>query len=262
MAEHKHNHASCESCENLKNEEREKLKQDLKNCADARKAAEQEKIDNLEKTAAEAEEKLSKIKKQLMAFQLATVIGVTVLGQEAFDKIFAKVEEVKNVQDKISGIGSSATKTESPSEKPEKSKSSTKGVSFGGFKPISTPNLTDFGRFRQNIVITDSRTDSNAPWTPSESTVSVASVTSPTQLIVDPPIYTPPKSISVTNYDFPVVMMDVPTTVASLQYSLLQFQDSPFVFGQSETTISQVPTPSTISVLGLSLINTPRRRMV
>ena len=261
MAEHKHNHASCETCETLKNEEKEKLKQDLKNCAAARDAAEREKKAELEKTALEAEEKVEKMKKQLMAFQLATVVGVTILGQEAFDKIFAKVEEVKSVQDKITGINSGGDKTNSSSEKTEKPKNGTKGVSFNGFRPISTLNLIDYSTFGQNIIITDSRTDQNAPWTPSESTISTTSVTQPTQLIVDPPISTPPTVASVTNYDFPVVMMDVPTTIASLQYTLLPFQDSPFAFGQGTSSISPVPTPNSISVFALSLINTPKRRM-
>jgi hypothetical protein len=254
MAEHKHNDASCETCETLKNEEKEKLKQDLKNCAVARDAAEREKKTELEKTALEAEEKVEKMKKQLIAFQLATVVGVTILGQEAFDKIFAKVEEVKSVQDKITGINSGEDKTEKP-------KNGAKGVSFNGFKPISTLNLIDYSTFGQNIIITDSRTDQNAPWTPSESTISTTSVTQPTQLIVDPPISTPPTVASVTNYDFPVVMMDVPTTIASLQYPLLPFQDSPFAFGQETSSISPVPTPNSISVFALSLINAPRRRM-
>ena len=126
MPEHKHTH-SCESCETLKNEEKEKLKEDLKNCSAARKSAEDQKKAELEKTALEAEEKIEKMKKQLMAFQLATVVGVTILGQEAFDKIFSKVEEVKSVQNKITGMTSDGETEE---------KSSGKTVCRSTFNPI------------------------------------------------------------------------------------------------------------------------------
>jgi len=242
MAEHKHNHASCETCETLKNEEKEKLKQDLKNCAAARDAAEREKKAELEKTTLEAEEKVEKMKKQLIAFQLATVVGVTILGQEAFDKIFAKVEEVKSVQDKITGINSSEEKSEKP-------KKVSKDVSFTEFKPTSLLKLTDFGGFEQNIVITDSRTDNNLPWIPLESTVVSSLITKPTQLIVDPPIYTPPKVTNISTYDFSVFMMDIPPEIPSLQYQLLPFQDSPFVFGQNE---SNIPSPGAFMLLSIA----------
>lgn len=262
MADHKHSHASCESCETFKNEEKEKLKQDLKNCAASREAAETEKKAQLEKTALEAEEKIEKMKKQLMAFQLATVVGVTILGQEAFDKLFSKVEEVKSVQSKITGMTSGGESEEKSLEKTEKPKIGTKSVGFNGFSSKNQFDMTQFSRFDNRIVITDNKLDQNAPWTPSETTIASAITTSGTKILVDPPISQPPSSPSVTNYDFPVVVMDVPTVVASLQYDLLPFQDSPFAFGQGGTEISPIPTPSSVSVFALSLINQPRRRMI
>ena len=261
MADHKHNHASCESCETIKNEEREKLKEDLKKCAAARLAAEDEKKAQLEKTALEAEEKVEKMKKQLMAFQLATVVGVTILGQEAFDKIFAKVEEVKSVQSKITGMTSGGESEEKAPAKTEKPKTGTKSVGFINFPRKNGFDMTELTRFDNKIVITDENFDSNKPWTPSETTIASATTTSGTQVLVDPPISQPPSSTFVTNYDFPVVMMDIPTVVASLQYDLLPFQDSPFAFGQGDSQISPIPTPNSLSVFALSLINQPRRRM-
>lgn len=261
MAEHKHNHASCESCETLKNEEKEKLKQDLKNCAEARKAAEAEKKAQLEKTALEAEEKLEKMKKQLMAFQLATVVGVTILGQEAFDKIFSKVDEVKSVQDKITGITSGGESEEKSPAKTEKPKNNTKTVGFGKFREKNPFDWSEITKFDNRIVITDEKFDQNKPWTPSGSEIASASSGSGSQIIVDPPVipFTPPTTL--TNYDFPIVMMDVPSVIASMQYPLLPFQDSSFVFGQGGTEISPIPAPSSVSVFALSLINQPRRRM-
>jgi hypothetical protein len=262
MADHKHSHASCESCETFKNEEKEKLKQDLKNCAAARSAAEDEKKANLEKTALEAEEKIEKMKKQLMAFQLATVVGVTILGQEAFDKIFSKVEEVKSVQSKITGMTSGGESEDKSSGKTEKPKTGTKSVGFNGFSSKNQFDMSQLSRFDNRIVITDEKFDQNKPWTPSETTIASSITTSGTQILVDPPISQPPSSTFITNYNFPVVVMDVPTIVASLQYNLLPFQDSPFAFGKEQTNITPVPTPNSLSVFALSLINQPRRRMI
>lgn len=262
MAEHKHQHASCESCETIKNEEREKLKEDLKKCAAAREASEAEKQKELENSVTEAKEKIEKMKKQLLAFQLATVVGVTILGQETFDKIFAKVDEVKNVQSKITGINSGAESEEKSSGKTEKPKTGTKSVGFGGFSSKNHFDMTELSRFDNRIVITDEKFDQNKPWTPSETTIASATTTSGARILVDPPTTPPPSGTFVTNYDFPVVVMDIPTVVASLQYNLLPFQDSPFAFGQGETNITPVPTPNSFSLFALSLINQPRRRMI
>lgn len=261
MADHKHNHASCESCETIKNEEREKLKEDLKKCVAARQAAEDEKKAQLEKTALEAEEKVEKMKKQLMAFQLATVVGVTILGQEAFDKIFAKVEEVKSVQDKITGMTSGGESEEKAPAKTEKPKNNIKTVGFGKFIEKNPFDWSEIAKFDNRIVITDEKFDQNKPWTPSGSQIASSSSSSGSQILVDPPISQPPTTNFTTIYDFPIAMVDVPSVVASIQYPLLPFQDSPFVFGQGGTEISPIPAPSSVSVFALSLINQPRRRM-
>lgn len=122
--------------------------------------------------------------------------------------------------------------------------------------------MTELSRFDNRIVITDEKFDQNKPWTPSETTIASATTTSGARILVDPPTTPPPSGTFVTNYDFPVVVMDIPTVVASLQYNLLPFQDSPFAFGQGETNITPVPTPNSFSLFALSLINQPRRRMI
>ena len=224
MPEHKHTH-SCESCETLKNEEKEKLKEDLKNCSAARKSAEDQKKAELEKTALEAEEKIEKMKKQLMAFQLATVVGVTILGQEAFDKIFSKVEEVKSVQNKITGMTSDGETEEKSSGKTEKPKTGTKSVGFGGFKPKIPFDMSELTKFDNRIVITDENFDQNKPWMPSGNEIASISSGSSSKILVDPPVTPPITGSSTTLYDFPIVMMDVPMLAASMQYDLLEFQD-------------------------------------
>lgn len=248
MADHKHNHASCESCETIKNEEREKLKEDLKKCVAARQAAEDEKKAQLEKTALEAEEKVEKMKKQLMAFQLATVVGVTILGQEAFDKIFAKVEEVKSVQDKITGMTSGGESEEKAPAKTEKPKTGTKSVGFIDFPRKNEFDWYEITKYDNKIVITDEKFDQSKPWMPSGAKNATEITTSGARLIVDPPVvpFTPPTIF--TTYDFPVAVMNIPEIIRMINYPLLPFQDSPFVYGQ---TITPVPEPRTLPVLAL-----------
>lgn len=248
MADHKHNHASCESCETIKNEEKEKLKEDLKKCAAARSVAEDEKKAQLEKTALEAEEKVEKMKKQLMAFQLATVVGVTILGQEAFDKIFSKVEEVKSVQNKITGMTSDGETEEKSSGKTEKPKTSTKSVGFVPFLPKTPLDWSEFSKFDNRIVITSDKMDHNVPWIPEQTQIASSLTGSGTQILVDPPISQPPSLNSITLYDFPVATLDILGLISLIQYPLLPFQDSPFVYGQN---ITLVPSGRTLPVLAL-----------
>ena len=124
MADEKHKH--CEGCEAHRAAEREDLKERLKKCCEAREAARTQRETEMAEELEAAEAETKSLKKKLAAFQLATVVGVTILGQDTFDKIMGKVDEVKAVQEKITGGGKSDPKDEKPS-----SPSTTKPVKTG-----------------------------------------------------------------------------------------------------------------------------------
>ena len=84
---HKHSAGSPCECEKLKNAEREELREGLKKCVEARETERREREEENARRAEEAESEVKSLKKKLIAFQLATAVGVVVIGQEAFDKI-------------------------------------------------------------------------------------------------------------------------------------------------------------------------------
>lgn len=98
---HKHSEDSPCECEKLKDAERDTLREGLKKCIEAREAERTAREEELAQRAADAEAEVKSLKKKLLAFQLATAIGVALLGQEAFDRITAKMDAVQQVQDKI-----------------------------------------------------------------------------------------------------------------------------------------------------------------
>lgn len=102
---HKHSEGSPCECEKLKNAEREELREGLKKCTEAREADRRAREEENAKRAADAEAEVKSLKKKLIAFQLATAVGVAVVGQEVFDKITAKMSAVQEVQQKITGDG-------------------------------------------------------------------------------------------------------------------------------------------------------------
>lgn len=137
---HKHNGEPCD-CERLKDAERETLREGLKECREAREAErtarEREALDRAE----QSEGKLKKLQKQLIAFQLATAVGATVVGQEVMSKITDKLDYFKGMQSQImgngAGGGSSATPAapaDAPKDKPKDGKGGEK-ISMGGWKP-------------------------------------------------------------------------------------------------------------------------------
>jgi hypothetical protein len=102
---HKHSEGSPCECEKLKNAEREELREGLKKCTEAREADRRAREEENAKRATDAEAEVKSLKKKLIAFQLATAVGVAVVGQEVFDKITAKMNAVQEVQQKITGEG-------------------------------------------------------------------------------------------------------------------------------------------------------------
>jgi hypothetical protein len=254
-------HLHCASCAKLKEESCAEIKKSLQECSQAHEDARIEKEQAVHKELKEAKNKINKLQKTLSAFQLATTVGVTILGQEAFDKIFGKVEEVQKVQAKITEIAPPIKDKEEKSASTKEPKKTTRNTQKTNGKTDIASLLDQFTSLDKiseaKIQITKSETQSG-PWVPTE-TVAASTKTTP-ELIVDPPVVPPITVASTTNYDFPIIFMSVPDMVLPTQYSLLGFQDSPFVFGQGYD-VSAVPAPNTLSVFALSLINTPRRRM-
>jgi len=111
---HKHSEGSPCECEKLKNAEREELREGLKKCTEAREADRRAREEENAKRAADAEAEVKSLKKKLIAFQLATAVGVAVVGQEVFDKITAKMNAVQEVQQKITGEGTAPAEPAKP----------------------------------------------------------------------------------------------------------------------------------------------------
>ena len=254
-------HSYCSGCAKLKEASCAEIKKSLDECSQAHEEARLEKEQAVQKELKEAKNKINKLQKTLSAFQLATTVGVTILGQEVFDKIFNKVEEVQKVQTKITELVPTVKDKEEKSTSAKESKKTTSTFPKTNGKIDFTSLLEQFTGLdkisQAKIQITKSE-HQNDPWIPTEPAI-VPTKTTP-ELIVDPPVVPPITVASITKYDFPVVFNAVPDIVLPTQYSLLDFQDSPFVFGQGYE-MSSVPNPNTLSVFALSLINTPRRRM-
>lgn len=131
---HKHSAGSPCECEKLKNAEREELREGLKKCVEARETERREREAENARRADEAEAEVKSLKKKLIAFQLATAVGVAVIGQEAFDKITAKMNAVQEVQSKITGEAAPAADAPAPVVGGKDK------ISFGGWKPYLPKN--------------------------------------------------------------------------------------------------------------------------
>jgi len=130
---HKHSAGSPGECEKLKNAEREELREGLKKCVEARESERREREEENARRAEEAESEVKSLKKKLIAFQLATAVGVAVIGQEAFDKITAKLNAVQEVQSKITGESA-------PAEPPPSAAGGKTKIGFSGWKPYNPKN--------------------------------------------------------------------------------------------------------------------------
>lgn len=131
---HKHSEGSPCECEKLKNAEREELREGLRKCIEAREADRRTREEDLAKRAADAEAEAKSLKKKLIAFQLATAVGVAVLGQEAVSGIMARFDSVKAVQEKVigGGVADLGAEPAAPPADPLK-------VGIGGWRPIRPP---------------------------------------------------------------------------------------------------------------------------
>lgn len=253
-------HSHCSNCVKIKEERCLETKLALEKCAQAQEEVRAAKESFLAEQLEEAKAKIKSMQKTLMAFQIATTVGVTILGQEAFDKITGKVDEVKHVQEKITGTSTDEHKNETPGDK----KPSSKAVSLGGnaFGLFPYNKQLDYRgvRFSENLVITtDNPERQNTPWLPRQTAVTL--VEPKTQIITDPPVVTPPSIFSINNYDFPIVITNIPDLLNRIQYPLLPFQDSPFVYGQ-ESNIPESKYIGSTTLLGVAAYITPRRRNV
>jgi hypothetical protein len=131
---HKHSTGSPCECEKLKNAEREELREGLKKCVEAREAERREREAENAKRADEAEAEVKSLKKKLIAFQLATAIGGAVIGQEMVNKITAKIDSAKAMQEKITGEAAPSDQSAAPAG------NTTKIGWGGGWKPYIPKN--------------------------------------------------------------------------------------------------------------------------
>jgi hypothetical protein len=256
-------HPHCASCIKLKEESCLEVKKSLEECARAHEDARIEKEQAVAKELKEAKTKINKLQKTLSAFQLATTVGVTILGQEAFDKIFNKVEQVQNVQAKITEIAPVEKKqTTHASKEPEKISENTNTQKIRIDFTDLLQQFESLDRISQAKVQITKTEVSDTPWIPEDTTVT-ADTSTGGKLIIDPPVVPPITVASVTNYDFPLILMATPNTLLGIQYPILPFQDSPFVFGQFETSvIPEFKYTGSISLLVTAAYISPRRRNV
>lgn len=252
-------HSHCSNCVKIKEERCLETKLALEKCAHAQEEVRVAKESFLAEQLEEAKAKIQSMQKTLMAFQIATTVGVTILGQEAFDKITGKVDEVKHVQEKITGTSTDEHKDEKPDKK-----ASSKAVSMGSntFGLFPYNKVLDYRgiQFSENLVITtDTPERQNTPWIPEQTAVSLVEPKIP--VIPDPPVITPPSILSIIDYGFAIPATNTPELFTYTQYSLLPFQDSPFVYGQG-LPIPESKYIGSTTLIGVAAYITPRRRNV
>jgi hypothetical protein len=251
------------NCAKLKEQYCIEIKDSLEACAQAYEDVLAEKEKAVAKELKEAKAKINKLQKTLSAFQLATTVGVTILGQEAFSRVFTKVEEVQNVQTKITETAPVEKKqTTQASKEPEKISKNTNTQKIRIDFTDLLQQFESLDRISQAKIQITKAEVSDTPWIPEDTTVT-ADTSAGGKLIIDPPIVPPITVASVTNYDFPLILTATPNTLPAIQYPLLPFQDSPFVFGQFETSvIPEFKYTGSISLLGAAAYMSPRRRNV
>ena len=253
------------NCAKLKEQYCLEIKDSLEACAQAHEDARIEKEKAAAKELKEAKTKINKLQKTLSAFQLATTVGVTILGQEAFNRMFSKVEEAQSVQSKITEITPPDKKQipASNAEEPKKTSVNIKpqksGIDFTGL----LQQFESLDKISQAKIEITKAEISDKPWVPGETATSTDIDSNGTKLIIDPPVSPPVAFDFITSYDFPVSTVFLPDIIEAIKYPLLPFQDSPFVFGQTES--STIPEPKhvgSVSLLSIAAYITPRRRNV
>lgn len=250
-------HLHCANCIKIKEESCLEVKKSLEECAQAHEDARIEKEQAVQKELKEAKSKITKLQKTLSAFQLATTIGVTILGQDAFNRIFNKVEEVQKVQEKITNIAPEKKETEaSVTLEKETNKKSTSANSSKStdFKKLLDEMAQKDKINEAKLVITKDQTDAESLI----SDTTIQPLTPPfIPPFVDPPVT--PFSGYKSKYIYDLPIQSTPDLVVQTigQPNLQFFGDGPgvFVYTQSDP----VPNPSSISVMALIPLTCKRR---
>jgi len=262
MAEHKSgqsDHTHCGSCAKIKEEQCAETKRALEECAKTQEEARVAKESLLAEQLEEAKTKIKSMQKTLMAFQLATTVGVTILGQEMFDKITSKVDEVKQVQDKIAGNGSAEHKDEPSSTKKPPIKTSLIGNSTLGLFPYNknTDHVNSY--FSNNMMITQkSNEEITELWVSEEAKSNRWSYSG--QHLGQVTINSQVPASSNSFFDlYNNIIQAAPQQVAvSFTSDDNNFFNDGGAYSQSE--ISSIPEPQPFSLITLGLINHTKRR--
>lgn len=191
---HKHREDSPCECEKLKDAERDTLREGLKKCTEAREAERRAREEENAKRAADAEAEVKSLKKKLLAFQLATAVGVALLGQDVFDRITAKVDAATAIQHKITGEGGAAAPDAHHPPEPQK-------VGMGGWGPF-VPKRNPFGARHQDV--------------PEHTDGDISGVFAGRKPDTDPPPVLPPVVTPPTQLQQAVRKMDAPPDIAAV----------------------------------------------
>ena len=252
-------HVHCANCIKLKEESCLEIKKSLQECAQANEDARIEKEQAVQKELKEAKSKITKLQKTLSAFQLATTIGVTILGQDAFNRIFNKVEEVQKVQEKITNIAPEKKETEAsitPEKETDKKITSVSSSKSNNFKKLLDEMAQKDKINEAKLVITKDQTDNELLVTDAIQPLTPSVIPS----IVDPPVI-PFSGYSgyKLKYIFDLPVQPTPDLIVQTigQPNLEFFGDGPgvFVYTQSDP----VPSPSSVSVMALIPLTYKRR---
>lgn len=258
-------HLHCVNCAKLKDTHCEQIKIALDECSAFKEEVRIEKEQAVVKELKEAKTKINKLQRTLSAFQIAITVGVTILGQEAFDKIFGKVEEVQKVQEKINGIipeEKQKSSTDSNTSETKKSKKVTDAFTLNRINILDYIQPTQIGLglgpiSEAKIVITQSE-PANIPWLP---VTPESSTTTKIPVIVDPPVqpFLLSKTKELWEMSIPVTAENVNSWIAPPVLDF--FDDQGTVYANFNTLpIPQASAPSVFVLLGLAGFMLKRRR--
>jgi hypothetical protein len=261
-----HQHDSCGNCRKIKDAQCEEVRKALEECSRAREEAQAAAQESLEKELEEAKAKNKSLQKTVVAFQLATTVGVTLLGQEVFDKIMEKVNTVTEVQAKITG------ETAKPTEDKHETKGKTEGKKSVSFGYDSSSNIMTTNRFSSGM----------AQYIPRISITAEDPSSMPLELVVGTPSSSQTDILDGQGIGLPLVppVITQQVTSSSIDWSkYIVANTTPPIEAVATTwggndwvdwgggaatsmmmSADPVPAPNAFSVFALSLINSPRRR--
>lgn len=268
MAEEKsvgHGHASCGNCQKIKDSQCEETRKALEECRKAREEAEAAAQESLQQELEEAKAKNKSLQKTIAAFQIATTVGVTLLGQEVFNKIMDKVNSVKEVQAKITGDTGKATEEKQDTKGKTDGK---KSVTFRG----DTSNIMTIARWESigslmaqripPVNITEKQEDS---FTETAQAITMAH----TRILDEQGIgltLLPPSTkqqVATSTVDWSQYIYT--NTTPPIEAVTMTWGGDLDSWGDGAgayygLSAAPVPAPNGITVFALSLINSPRRR--